>query len=90
MCATAVTCRALVYSMGAPLALMHALDAVTHTFCIAVAGGRGGAPDARDGRVGPAGTHVDAHEIKRTPNFGVRTRGAYVQPAILCVPRNFN
>ena len=72
MCATSVTCRALVYAMGAPLTLMHALDAVTHTFCIAVAGG--GAPDARDGRFGPAGTHVDAHEIKRMPNFGAHAR----------------
>ena len=42
-----------------------------------------GAPDARDGRVGRAGTHVGAHEIKRTPNLGVRTRGSYVQPTIV-------
>ena len=42
-----------------------------------------GALDAHDGRVGPAGTRVGAHEIKRTPNLGVRTRGSYVQPTIV-------
>ena len=81
MCAAAMTSRAFVYSMGVPLALMHAPDVVNvyipHCRC------GGDAPDARNGRFGPAGMHVGAHEIKRTPNFDVCTHGSYFQSALL-------
>ena len=56
-----------------------------HTFCIAVVGD---AFDARDARFEPVGTHVGAHKIKRTPNFGVRTHCSYVQPAMFAFAIN--
>jgi len=45
VCATAVTCRALVYSMGVPLALMRTLNVVNAYIRIAVAGDAFGARD---------------------------------------------
>ena len=79
MCATAVTCSALVYSMDVPLALMRTPNVVIACIRIAVAGD---AFCVRDGCFEPAGTHVGAHEITRTPNFGVRALGLYVQPTM--------
>ena len=43
---------------------------------------RADVPGAREECLGHASTRVGAHEIKRTPNFGLRTHGAYVQPTI--------
>ena len=86
VCATAVTRRALVYSMDVPLALMRTPNVVNAYIRIAVAGG---AFDARDRCLKLAGTHVGAHEITRTPNFGGRAHGSYVQLAIiLFFPKN--